>query len=234
MRLKGRVLSFCYGFISAVISSVSLPGRSSSISWAPLRGCPDQVRLLQSTSAYKHHRPSSLYIPLPGLFLFHFLFLQEKWTWSSGGNSAGSPVLTPISRCPMFCTRCSARHSCEWIRHACHLFLNMKWTPGTECLSSHSSVPDHAHFVCESLDAALRLASEPPLAGLIEIVWIVGGVQVYKVVEFYFGYICRSTTRSGEIRWRVYLSRVWGYWRIDLQNRRRKVVGVFFTSSTRQ
>ncbi|CAF98259.1 unnamed protein product [Tetraodon nigroviridis] len=42
------------------------------------------------------------------------------------------------------------------------------------------AVPDHAHFVCETLDAAVRLASEPPLADLIEIVWIVGGVQVYK------------------------------------------------------
>ncbi|XP_056908121.1 zgc:153031 isoform X2 [Takifugu flavidus] len=42
------------------------------------------------------------------------------------------------------------------------------------------TVPDHAHFVCESLDAAVRLASEPPLADLIEIIWIVGGVQVYK------------------------------------------------------
>lgn len=51
------------------------------------------------------------------------------------------------------------------------------------CLSFHSTTPDHAHFVCESLDAAVRLASEPPLADLIEIVWIVGGVQVYKVID---------------------------------------------------
>lgn len=51
------------------------------------------------------------------------------------------------------------------------------------CLSFHSTVPDHAHFVCESLDAAVRLASEPPLADLIEIIWIVGGAQVYKVMQ---------------------------------------------------
>lgn len=51
------------------------------------------------------------------------------------------------------------------------------------CLSFHSTVPDHAHFVCESLDAAVRLASEPPLTDLIEIIWIVGGVQVYKVKD---------------------------------------------------
>lgn len=51
------------------------------------------------------------------------------------------------------------------------------------CLSFHSTVPHHAHFVCGSLDAALRLASEPPHADLIEIVWIVGGVQVYKVTD---------------------------------------------------
>lgn len=51
------------------------------------------------------------------------------------------------------------------------------------CLSFHSTVPDHAHFVCKSLDAAVRLASQPPLAGLIEVIWIVGGVQVYKVAD---------------------------------------------------
>lgn len=51
------------------------------------------------------------------------------------------------------------------------------------CSSFHSTVPDHAHFVCESLDAAVRLASEPPLADLIEIIWIVGGVQIYKVTD---------------------------------------------------
>lgn len=51
------------------------------------------------------------------------------------------------------------------------------------CLSFHSTVPDHAHFVCESLDAAIRIASEPPLADLIEIIWIVGGMQVYKVID---------------------------------------------------
>lgn len=50
-------------------------------------------------------------------------------------------------------------------------------------LSFHSDVPNHAHFVCENLDAAICLASEPPLAGLIEVVWIVGGVQVYKVID---------------------------------------------------
>ncbi|KAI4825066.1 hypothetical protein KUCAC02_020765 [Chaenocephalus aceratus] len=42
------------------------------------------------------------------------------------------------------------------------------------------SPPDHAHFVCSDLEAAVRLAGSPPLADLIETIWIVGGVQVYK------------------------------------------------------
>nr|XP_040019033.1 zgc:153031 [Gasterosteus aculeatus aculeatus] len=43
------------------------------------------------------------------------------------------------------------------------------------------SVPDHAHFLCEDLDAAARLAVQPPLADLIETIWVVGGTQVYEV-----------------------------------------------------
>lgn len=43
------------------------------------------------------------------------------------------------------------------------------------------TVPDHAHFVCKDFNTAVNLVSEPPLADLIETIWIVGGVQVYKV-----------------------------------------------------
>ncbi|XP_040024066.2 dihydrofolate reductase-like [Gasterosteus aculeatus] len=43
------------------------------------------------------------------------------------------------------------------------------------------SVPDHAHFLCEDLDAAVRLAVQPPLADLIETIWVVGETQVYEV-----------------------------------------------------
>jgi len=47
-------------------------------------------------------------------------------------------------------------------------------------VSSHRTVPDHAHFLCHDLDIAARLAAQPPLADLIETIWIVGGTQVYK------------------------------------------------------
>lgn len=50
-------------------------------------------------------------------------------------------------------------------------------------LSSFRTVPDHAHFVCKDLDAVGHLVSEPPLADLIETIWIVGGTQVYKVMK---------------------------------------------------
>ncbi|XP_038161509.1 dihydrofolate reductase [Cyprinodon tularosa] len=43
-----------------------------------------------------------------------------------------------------------------------------------------SSVPDHAHFLCQDLESAVRLATEPPLADIIETIWIIGGTQVYE------------------------------------------------------
>lgn len=55
--------------------------------------------------------------------------------------------------------------------------------------SSYSSPPDHAHFVCSDLEAAVRLAGSPPLADLIETIWIVGGVQVYKVSVFHWSLV---------------------------------------------
>ncbi|XP_031139304.1 dihydrofolate reductase isoform X1 [Sander lucioperca] len=42
------------------------------------------------------------------------------------------------------------------------------------------TVPDHAHFLCQDFESAVRLAAQPPLADLIETIWIVGGTQVYK------------------------------------------------------
>ncbi|XP_062246482.1 dihydrofolate reductase-like [Platichthys flesus] len=41
-------------------------------------------------------------------------------------------------------------------------------------------VPDHAHFLSEDFESAVRLSAEPPLADLIETIWVVGGMQVYK------------------------------------------------------
>ncbi|KAM6936847.1 dihydrofolate reductase-like [Xenentodon cancila] len=43
-----------------------------------------------------------------------------------------------------------------------------------------STVPDHAHFLCRDFESAIQLASEPPLAGIIETIWIIGGTQVYE------------------------------------------------------
>lgn len=42
-----------------------------------------------------------------------------------------------------------------------------------------TAAPDHAHFVREDFDSAVRMAAEPPLADLIETIWVVGGTQVY-------------------------------------------------------
>ncbi|KAM4554235.1 dihydrofolate reductase [Fundulus diaphanus] len=43
-----------------------------------------------------------------------------------------------------------------------------------------SSVPDYAHFLRRDLESAVRLAAEPPLADIIETIWILGGTQVYE------------------------------------------------------
>ncbi|CAJ1057136.1 dihydrofolate reductase isoform X1 [Xyrichtys novacula] len=43
-----------------------------------------------------------------------------------------------------------------------------------------NTVPDHAHFLCQNFETAILLAVRPPLADLIETIWVVGGTQVYK------------------------------------------------------
>uniref|UniRef100_A0A1A7Y8E3 dihydrofolate reductase n=1 Tax=Iconisemion striatum TaxID=60296 RepID=A0A1A7Y8E3_9TELE len=43
-----------------------------------------------------------------------------------------------------------------------------------------TKTPDHAHFLCRDFESAVRLAAEPPLADVIETVWILGGTQVYE------------------------------------------------------
>ncbi|XP_051238030.1 dihydrofolate reductase [Dicentrarchus labrax] len=42
------------------------------------------------------------------------------------------------------------------------------------------TVPDHAHFLSQDFESAVHLASQPPLADLIETIWIIGGTQVYE------------------------------------------------------
>ncbi|XP_060779729.1 zgc:153031 [Neoarius graeffei] len=43
-----------------------------------------------------------------------------------------------------------------------------------------TSVPKHAHYMCEDFVSAVKLASHPPLSDLVETIWILGGTQVYK------------------------------------------------------
>ncbi|XP_056138389.1 zgc:153031 [Lampris incognitus] len=43
-----------------------------------------------------------------------------------------------------------------------------------------STVPDHAHFLCQDFESSILLATLPPLGDLIETIWVVGGVQVYE------------------------------------------------------
>ncbi|XP_013872027.1 dihydrofolate reductase [Austrofundulus limnaeus] len=43
-----------------------------------------------------------------------------------------------------------------------------------------TTVPDQAHFLCRDFESAVRLAAEPPLAGIMETIWVLGGTQVYE------------------------------------------------------
>lgn len=47
----------------------------------------------------------------------------------------------------------------------------------------YRTVPDHAHFLSQDFDSAVRLAAQHPLADLVETIWIVGGTQVYQVKQ---------------------------------------------------
>ncbi|XP_071379799.1 dihydrofolate reductase-like [Centroberyx affinis] len=42
------------------------------------------------------------------------------------------------------------------------------------------AAPDRAHFLCQDFESAVHLAAQPPLADLIETIWVVGGAQVYQ------------------------------------------------------
>lgn len=46
---------------------------------------------------------------------------------------------------------------------------------------SYRTIPNHAHFLCGDFESAVCLSAQPPLADLIETIWVVGGTQVYKV-----------------------------------------------------
>ncbi|XP_042268074.1 zgc:153031 [Thunnus thynnus] len=43
-----------------------------------------------------------------------------------------------------------------------------------------NTVPDHAHFLCQDFESAIRLAAQHPLADLVETIWIIGGTRVYQ------------------------------------------------------
>ncbi|KAF6723286.1 Viral dihydrofolate reductase [Oryzias melastigma] len=45
---------------------------------------------------------------------------------------------------------------------------------------SSSAVPNHAQFLCADFESAVRLAALPPLADIIETIWILGGTKVYE------------------------------------------------------
>ncbi|KAJ8002940.1 hypothetical protein DPEC_G00164180 [Dallia pectoralis] len=43
-----------------------------------------------------------------------------------------------------------------------------------------TTVPKHAHYICKDFDSIINLASQPHLCDLVEIIWVLGGPQVYQ------------------------------------------------------
>ncbi|XP_030282113.1 dihydrofolate reductase [Sparus aurata] len=43
-----------------------------------------------------------------------------------------------------------------------------------------NTAPDHANFLCRDFESAVLLAAKPPLADLIETIWVIGGRRVYE------------------------------------------------------
>ena len=48
-------------------------------------------------------------------------------------------------------------------------------------LTPHSTLPEHAHFLCQDFDSMISLALLQPLCDLVETIWVVGGPRVYQV-----------------------------------------------------
>ncbi|XP_056117375.1 zgc:153031 [Rhinichthys klamathensis goyatoka] len=40
--------------------------------------------------------------------------------------------------------------------------------------------PPRAHYLCKDFESVIRLVSEPPLCHIVEIIWVLGGPEVYK------------------------------------------------------
>ncbi|XP_023657710.2 dihydrofolate reductase [Paramormyrops kingsleyae] len=43
-----------------------------------------------------------------------------------------------------------------------------------------STLPKHAHYLCNNFESAVLLATSPPLNEVVETIWILGGVEIYK------------------------------------------------------
>lgn len=42
-------------------------------------------------------------------------------------------------------------------------------------------MPKHAHYMCSYDEEVVELVSKPPLSEDIETIWVLGGVECYKV-----------------------------------------------------
>lgn len=121
-----------------------------------------------------------------------FCKTQEGWILWFGVDSAGTPTLNLCFHFPIFCMWCWVKLWSEcYTDTQIHIIQKSVWffpvfssSSFLFAVLSFSTVPNHAHFLCRDFDSAIRLAAEPPLADLIETIWIVGGVQLYKVNQY--------------------------------------------------
>ena len=53
----------------------------------------------------------------------------------------------------------------------------------------HREPPEHVHHVATNLKEALEIASRPPLCDVVDKIWVLGGVSIYKVRFFRFNWL---------------------------------------------
>lgn len=67
-----------------------------------------------------------------------------------------------------------------WFSNADSLFSMLPNVLHVVLSTTLSTLPEHAHFLCQDFDSMISLALLQPLCDLVETIWVVGGPQVYQ------------------------------------------------------
>ena len=65
---------------------------------------------------------------------------------------------------------------------ASEIWGNRLWV--TSWIIFHREPPEHVDHVATNLTDALEIASRPPMSDVVDTIWVLGGVPIYKVIFF--------------------------------------------------